>query len=217
MEDNVNVSEELKQKNQEMLLTKKKTDLEKSMESLTLFYDFHTGNVALDVNNKVCEFLNISLDSEQREVNYNIITAFFKMTLDQLKTIIDEELKIIENKMNNETKEQYFNDLNKMAYNVKNHMWDFLNGYDDEEDEDDKSSDEKKENIIDILVDELCENTDVETKKKVNKYLNDVITFKMINVLRDNLMVSIEIIHNNYKENQKLIDEINERTIPKVV
>ena len=64
-----------------------------------------------------------------------------------------------------------------------------------------------------MLSNEINQNVDRETKERTNKYLLNVMTVKMINILQDNLMCYIKVIGNNYKENNKVIQSINEKTL----
>ena len=205
MENNVDLNEEIKYKNQEMLLNKKKSDLEKSMESLVLFFKFYTLNAAIDINNKICEYQNINSNSEQAEIYYKTIISFFEMTSDKLKNIIDNELSLIENKIEIISETEYNNELKIVASNIKNKLLDFFIGINKEEGD--------NTNIINMLVDELSQNVNEEERNKIYKYLYDIISTKMINILNDNLMISIQLISNNNKENQEVMERINERTI----
>lgn len=211
MEDSVDVSKELAQKNQEMLHNKKTIDLEKTMESLALFFRFHTLNAASDINNKVCIDQGINPNSDQEEIYYNTLVAFFASASKALEDIIKEECSAIKDRLDALNDTEYESELKRISLSVKNRMLDYFVGI--KKDDEGRVSDETPKSGIRELANELTQNVDDETKEKIYKYLCDVISIKMINVLKDNLMISIQVIINNNRENQKVMGRINEITI----
>ena len=208
MEDSINITEVLESKNQEILHAKKKNDLEKSMESLLLFFQNHSSNCAQDVKNRLFEYLNIKIDSDEAQISSNLINTFFEMSSSKLKEVIDEEIKKIELKLDL-PHDEYSNELMIMASNIKNKM---ANYFSNNEDENNKVIDMLANALFDNIG-ELVKNIDEETKKKIYKYLSDVITIKLINVLNEKVDIYIGLIKNNYVENQKVMDRINEKTL----
>ncbi len=213
MEDSINVTEVLEKKNQEILHNKKKNDLEKAMESLLLFFQNHSSNCAIDINNKICEYLNIETNNNTEEIvaaeiNSKYITTFFEMSSTKLKEVIDKEIEKIEVKLDL-PHDQYSNELMVMAANIKSEMTNYFSG-----------NEEENKNVIDMLANAIIDSTseldktiDEDTKKKISKYLFDVITTKIVPVLNDNIYVYIGLIINNHAENEMVMDRINKKTI----
>ena len=85
MDNNVDINEELRIKNQELFLNKKKIDLETSMDTVIVFFSNYTNGLATEVNNKVCEMKNIDPNSEQSKIMGYTITKFFANLADELK------------------------------------------------------------------------------------------------------------------------------------
>ena len=68
---------------------------------------------------------------------------------------------------------------------------------------------------INMLSSELNQDVSEEVKNKIDKFLFDFITIRIINVLKDKFMYTITVIGNNFEENKEIIDNINEKTIQK--
>lgn len=215
MEDNVDVSKELAQKNQEILHNKKASDLEKTMESLALFFRFHTLNAASDINNKVCMDQGIDPnnihDKDQAEIYYNTLVTFFSSAAKALEDIIKEECEVIKDKLDSLSDVEYESELKRISLVIKNRMLDYFIGI--KKSDNGQINEKGSENGIQELANELSQNVDDTVKEKIYKYLYEVISGKMINVLNDNLMISIQVIINNNKENQEVMERINDITI----
>ena len=195
MDNNIDTKEELKVLNQEVLLNKKRIDLDTSMESLIVFYSNYSTNLVNDINNKVCSMRNIDPNSEQGKILYNTISGFFTIICNKLKEIINEKTSHIKNKLDNITDEEYNKELRYLSIKVVNQMLEFYG-----------------ENI-DMLINELTMDTNDLTKNRITNYLFEFIYVKMMNVLRDQFMYSINIIGNNSEENNQVIESINEKTL----
>jgi hypothetical protein len=195
MDNNIDTKEELKTLNQEVLLNKKRTDLETAMESLIVFYKNYSNTLATEINHRVCLFRNIEPDSEQGKIFYNTITGFFTIICNKLKEDIDKKVDKIKEKIDNINDEEYNKELRYLSIKVVNQMLEFYG-----------------ENI-DMLINELTIDTDDLTKNRITNYLFEFIYVKMMNVLRDQFMYSIKVIGNNYEENKDVMESINEKTI----
>ncbi len=195
MDNNIDTKEELKALNQEVLLNKKRTDLDTSMESLLVFYNNYSNNLATDINNRVCLIRHIDPNSEQGKIFYNTITGFFTIICNKLKEDIEKKIGKIKEKINTITDEEYNKELRYLSIKVVNQMLEFYG-----------------ENI-DMLINELTMDTDDLTKNRITNYLFEFIYVKMMNVLRDQFMYSIKVIGNNYEENKDVMESINEKTI----
>ena len=193
---NDDINKELKEKNQEMLLNKKKIDLDKAMESIVAFYKKYTTNkIANELNNQVCVYRGFSPDSEQGKIFYNTITTFFFLACDELKKVIESNTNPLKERLENIPDEEYSKVLNQLSLVITNYMYDYFV---------DKKS---------MLSNELNQNVSDEVKQKIDKYISDVLSLKMINMLKDRFMYAIMVIKNNSKENYKVMENINEKTI----
>ena len=85
MENNVDINEVLKNKNNEMLLNKKRIDLDKAMESIQMFYNNYCDNYAIEINDQLCGIKNIDINSEQGEIIKKMTASFLNMITDTLK------------------------------------------------------------------------------------------------------------------------------------
>ncbi len=195
MEENFDVSKELQHKNQEMLLNKKKIDLDNSMESLVLFYSNYSTNIASEINTRVCSLRGISQDSEQSMIFYNTITSFFFLASKKLKEIIASVIIPLKEKLDTINDENYSDVLNHTYLVITNKMYDYYT------------------ESINMLSNELNQDVNEEIKNKINSYVFDVITVKMMNTLRDKFMYGIKVINNNNEENKEVMETINEKTI----
>ena len=195
MEENFDVSKELQHKNQEMLSNKKKIDLDNSMESLVLFYSNYSTNIASEINTRVCSLRGISQDSEQSMIFYNTITSFFFLASKKLKEIIASVIIPLKEKLDTINDENYSDVLNHTYLVITNKMYDYYT------------------ESINMLSNELNQDVNEEIKNKINSYVFDVITVKMMNTLRDKFMYGIKVINNNNEENKEVMETINEKTI----
>ena len=195
MEEYIDVNKELEQKNQEMFLNKKRIDLDNSMESLMVFYSNYSMNVASEINNRICIYRNINSSSEDSKILYNTITSFFLIVSKKLKEIINNQIEPIKDKLDGLTDEEYIKKLNDISTGIIDDMSNYF-----------------KENA-NMLSDELNQDIDDDIKNSINKYILDILTIKMINMLRDKLMYSIKVINNNYEANKEIIENINEKTL----
>ena len=118
MDNNVDINEELRIKNQELFLNKKKIDLETSMDTVIVFFSNYTNGLATEVNNKVCEMKNIDPNSEQSKIMGYTITKFFANLADELKKKVLAGVDSIKEKIASLTDEEYINELKKMSENV---------------------------------------------------------------------------------------------------
>ncbi len=193
MNENIDINKELKAKNEEMLLNKKKIDLDTSMESLMVFYNNYSNNIASEINNRICSLRNINPDSEQGKVFYNTITSFLFLTNKKLGEIINNNIETIKNKIGSISDDEYTSLLNNLSLSISNQMFDYY-----------------VENI-NMLSSELNQDVDEEIKNRINDYLYDLTTVKMMNMLRDKIMFAIKVINNNSEENKEVIESINEK------
>lgn len=195
MEENIDVTRELQLKNQEMLLNKKKIDLDTSMESLLVFYSNYLTNIAVEVNNKICQYHEIEPNSEQGKIFYNTIMSFFIITSKKLDEIVKMNIEPIKSNLVNLTDKEYIDLLNKVSIKITDELLNYYN-----------------ENI-NMLCSELNQDINEALKKNIERYLFDIMTIKMINMLKDKLMFSIRVISNNYEKNAEIIENINEKTL----
>ncbi len=199
MENNsIDVTKELQQKNQEMLLNKKMIDLDKAMESLLVFYNNYCSNVSIDINNRICLYRNVEIESEQGKIFYNTITSFFQIVMNKLKEIINNNTSVLKRKLSSFSDEEYTNELNHISLEIINQMSDYYI------------------NNVGMLSNELNQDASDDIKTRISDYLIEMITVKMINMLKDKVMFSIKVINNNYEENYQVIENINEKTLNNV-
>ena len=195
MDNNIDTNEELKIKNQEMLLNKKCIDLETSMESLIVFYSNYSNNLANEINNRICLIKNIDSEGEQSKIMLNTIISFFTILSNKLKELVFDKVNKLKDRINTFNDEEYDKELKYMSIYVNNRLLEFYG-----------------ENI-DMLMEELTSDVDTVTKDKIKNYLFEIIYGKMMNMLRDKFIYSIKVIGNNSEENNQIIQEINEKTI----
>ena len=196
MDENIDVKKELLQLNQEALLNKKKRDIDTAVESFLAFYDkFTTDNMAEEINDKVCSYLNIKPDSELGKINYNTITNFFFLTIKQLKAISTACINSLKERLVTFEDQEYNKELGYIYVTVSNKLVEYCS-----------------ENI-NMLSDELTSNCDSDTKGKIKKYVYEMIVLRMGNIIREKLSSYIQLIDNNNKENKKRFNIINEKTI----
>ncbi len=195
MDNSIDTKEELKIMNQEMLLNKKRIDLDTSMESLIVFYSNYSTNLASEINDHICVIKGIDSNSEQGKIMLNTIVGFFTLLSNKLKELILKKTEKLKEKLDTIKDEDYNKELRYMSIYVNNQLLEFYG-----------------ENI-DMLIEELASDTDEVIKDKINNYLFEIIYGKMMNMLRDKFMYSIMVIGNNSDENNQVIQDINEKTI----
>ena len=199
MENNsIDVTKELQQKNQEILFNKKIIDLDTAMESLLVFYNNYCTNVATDINNQICHYRNVDLESEQGKIFYNTITSFFLIVMNKLKEIITKDVKVLKSHLPKITDEEYTNELSQIRVGIIKQMADYY------------------VESIDMLSNELTQDANDDIKNRISNYLLEMITVKMLNMLKDKVMFFIKVINNNYEENYQVMENINEKTLNNV-
>ena len=198
MDNNININEQLKLKNQEMLLNKKKIDLDTAMESLIVFFENYGVNLTGEINNQIALFKKIESESEQGKIMYNTINSFYYMLSKKLRDLIEKKTKKIKEKLNTISDEEYNKELRYMSISISNQLLEYYS-----------------ENIG-MLIEEIAVDTDNMTKDRISSYLLEVIYGRIMNMLSDKLTYSIRVISNNYEENYQKIESINEKTLNKV-
>ena len=190
------LNKEIEAKQQAMFLNKKTIDLDKSMESLIVFYSRYLADtVASELNSKICVYHGIGANSQQANILFNTITTFFYLSVEELKKVLETNLKPLKDKLGTLTDLEYIKALNYLSTTVTNHMLDYYI--------------EK----LDEFSNELNQNVTIENKNRINKLIFDTLTIKLINNLKDKFMYAIGVIKNNSKENVEKMNMIKEKTI----
>ncbi len=127
MDNNVNIEEELRIKNQELLLNKRKIDLDTSMDSVIVFFSNYTNGLVTEVQSKVCELKNIDSNSDQSKIIGYTITQFFSHIADELKQLVLDSANKIKEKINILTDDEYKEELQNMTETVIKKMKSFCN------------------------------------------------------------------------------------------
>lgn len=197
MTNEADISEALQAKHQEMLLNKKIIDIDKSIESLLIFFNNFFDNLALDIDNKMC-IINYGTNTKDDEMSNKIIDSFFKMFQDELEKCLGDNINEIKDKISTIDETEYNKELSEMAILVTNHMSDYYL------------------NNINLLVDEIASTKDVNKKNRISEYLINNLYRKVMDTLKDQLMYSIRVIDNNYEENNNIIQSISEKTLKQV-
>ena len=196
MENNeVDLVKELEVKNQEMLLNKKRVDLDTSMESLLVFYENYSQGLSSEINNRICTLKNIDPNSDEGKMLLNTISSFLNILSNKLKELVTKKTGTIKEKLNTISDSEYNKELRYMSIHIINQMLEFYG-----------------ENI-DMLIEEVNSDTNELIKNKINNYLFEVIYGKLMNVLKDKFMYSIKVIVNNEEENNQIIDNINRKVL----
>ena len=125
MENDTSIIEQLKVKNQELYLNKRIIDLDSSIESLLLFYNNYTSNLATDVSNQISSFYGIDSNSDQGKIMYNTISSFFVLCNNKLKDVLTKRIEKIKSTMNNVSDEEYNKELRYMSIKAINAMSDY--------------------------------------------------------------------------------------------
>ncbi len=195
MDGNIDISQELKAKNQEMLLEKKKTDLDKSTDSLLEFYRLYsTETVANEIRDRICMFHNIDNNSEQAQIFSKTIFVFLNTAFNEFEKEVKTKREILKQKIKDLNDEEYNKALQLFSVSITNSLSEYYIAN------------------LEMLNAELNQNVDDETKEKIKKYLYDIIAVKMINNLKEKFIYSMKVISNNNVENKEVIDIINEKT-----
>ena len=116
------------------------------------------------------------------------------MLRDNLKTVINERLKVIKSDIHSINSFNYEKRLNSESLIISNQMSDFY-----------------QEKIYE-LIDELKEYIH-EHQLDLKDYLLTLLYLKLMNTLKDKLMYYIGIINNNYDENTTMLKSINQKTL----
>lgn len=195
MENSFDVNEKLKATNQELLLQKKKIDLDNSMESLSVFYSNYSTTMAEKMNDIICKYRNIDSNSDNGKIYFETITGFFSLANKKLNEIIKKNADALKEKLDTLDDENYNKELNYMSLVITNDMLEYYG------------------ESAKMLINELIDNLDEVTSDRISNYVIEVLTVKMINILKDNMMFSMKVITNNTEENNQMIESINEKTI----
>ena len=84
------LNKEIEAKQQAMFLNKKTIDLDKSMESLIVFYSRYLADtVASELNSKICVYHGIGANSQQANILFNTITTFFYLSVEEFNAWAD--------------------------------------------------------------------------------------------------------------------------------
>ena len=192
------ISKELELKNQEMLLNKKKIDLDKAMESLFVSFITRTPIIASEMNENICLYKNIDSNSEQGKILYNTITSFFFIASKKIEEIVTSDINPIKDKLKNLSDDEYNKELTNVSVAIINKIKDYF-----------------IENL-DMLKNELNQDVSEDVKNKINDYLYRVINIKVINMIREKLMYAVIVVNNNNEENNQIMENLNEKIIKKV-
>ena len=168
------------------------------MESLIDFYSkYYTNTIANEMNDRICIFHGVSPNSEQGKIFYNTITTFFFLGCDELKKVLNANLEPLKEKIANIPDEEYPKVLERLSITVVNTMSDYYM------------------ERIEMLSNELNKDVSPDQKIRINKYVSDILSMRMINMLKDKFMYAIKVICNNSKENNQVMETINEKTVNK--
>ena len=192
MENNLDVQEALKNKNQELYINKLIIDLEKTMESLLMFYNNYSDTLSNDATTKIISYLDNGTDKSA--AISNLVNTFFNMIKVKLNNIVKERLDSIKNDISNIDHINYEKRLDEEALYIANQISDYY-----------------QENVY-MLIDEVSK--DMTTYRLDFKdYVLNTLNRRLINTLRDKLVYSIKLINNNYDENTQMLETINEKTL----
>lgn len=196
MDNSVNVKEELAVKQDEMLITNNKANLDNAMDSLISFFNnYSTCTLADEINNRICSIQNIDINSEQSKIMQNTIVGFFTILSTELKKSIDKKTTKLKEYLDNMTSEEYNKSLRYMAIHINNEL---LNFY---------------EQNINMLMEELAADVDEVTKEKISNCFFEYIHEKLMALLNSNFNNSIMLIGNNFKRNKEIIQKMSEKTL----
>ena len=177
MDDNIDVVKELEIKNREIFDNKIIIDLEKTMDSLIMFY----GNYCDTVSNEVINTINLYLDKKDDtsyEMISNLVTSFFTMLKGDLNKIVNERLTLIKADIQSINSFNYEKKLTNESLIITNQISDFYQ--------------EKIYELIDAVKDNVKEH-----RLDLKDYLLTAVYLKLMNTLKDKLMYSVKLIKNN--------------------
>jgi hypothetical protein len=142
-------------------------------------------------------FHGISPNGEQGKIFYNTITTFFYLACEELKKVINENVEPLKEKLNNIPDKDYSKVLDRLSITVVNTMSDYYF--------------EK----VEMLSNELNKDVSADQKIRINKYVSDILTMRMINMLKDKFLYYVMVIGNNNTENNEVKKKVEEKTISK--
>ena len=195
MKDENDINIELKAKHEEMLLNKKKYDIDNMVESLLLFFSNYSNNLSIEIVDKICIINKIDKNNQESEIVKSMVVALFDMINQKLKENTVSKFNIFKEKMVSINNNDYNKVLNQLSHMIINEISDFY-----------------LENGI-VLVNELGKD---DNRIELNNYIMKIIYGKLINKLKDQFMYSVRLIDNNYEENEQIINSINQKIINKV-
>ena len=199
MENNVIIDEELKEQikssNEGVLLNKRNVDVDKSMESLVSFFSEYAPTRAIDICEQICLKKGIDSKSDEGLFILEIVKTFLNNLIDELKKQLTEKKEVIKGQIDNLTDEEVNNKLRDMSMIVYNHLLEYL------------------KIKIEELIDVVASNETEEVKETIRSYLNNYIYGKIMNTLKENMMIYIHVVDNNTEENNIIFQRINEKTL----
>ncbi len=189
------LNKELQAKHQEMLLNKKRIDIDNVVESILLFFNNYFPNFSFEVANKIKEYKNITVDNPYNEIINGLVTSFFSILETKIKETTINQFGSIKNNMSLLSDEECNKELRHVSNVIANEI-----------------SDCYLENAVD-LVKELNNN---DADKNVNDYILKVVYNRLMNTFKNCLVYSVKVIDNNYEENTQIMQIINEKAFNKV-
>ena len=196
MVEEKDIDEALKTINQNMLLNKKKVDIDNIVESIVLFFNNYFITLSIDVTDKICNSKNISIDDSYYEIIKQLVASFFKLLQSKIMETTSNKFNNIKDKIDILSDDDSIKELNSISTVIVNNISEYY-----------------LENATD-LVNEI--NKQGGNEKYVNDYINKIIFTKVINTLKDRLMYSIKVVDNNNEENNQIVQNISEKTIKTV-
>ena len=195
MTEEIDINEKLKEKHEEMLLNKKKIDIDNIVESLLLFFKNYSDNLSNEIIDRICMIKRIDDQNQEKEIVRTMVSALFDMVNKKLNDISLEKFNSFKDKIASVVDNEYSKKLNQISHSIINESFDYYleNGK--------------------ILVDEL---SDEDNKKIIYDYVMKTIYNKLLNKLKDQFAYSIKVIDNNYEENEQIINSISQKTMNKV-
>ena len=190
------INDALKKVNQNMLLNKKKIDIDNIVESLLLFFSNYFDNLSKEVFSKIKEIKNIKKDNQYQEIIDKLIITFFDLLEKKIKETTLNNFNSIKDKISTLSDSDCNKELNYITSIISNELSDYYL--------------ENANNLVEEL------NKNLDNSKVTSEYILEIIYHRVINTLKDRLMYSIKVIDNNNEENNQFIENINEKTITKV-
>ena len=190
------INDALKKVNQNMLLNKKKIDIDNIVESLLLFFSNYFDNLSKEVFSKIKEIKNINKDNQYQEIIDKLIITFFDLLEKKIKETTLNNFNSIKDKISTLSDSDCNKELNYITSIISNELSDYYL--------------ENANNLVEEL------NKNLDNSKVTSEYILEIIYHRVINTLKDRLMYSIKVIDNNNEENNQFIENINEKTITKV-